>query len=67
MSCDVSCSNHSTHDAPAGVWHCFQCLNNKMQAGACSLPGSVEAIWNAREAEVSNAEGLEKHALILKS
>nr|XP_017257821.1 PREDICTED: helicase protein MOM1-like isoform X2 [Daucus carota subsp. sativus] len=60
MSCDVSCSNHSTHDAPAGVWHCFQCLNNKMQAGACSLPGSVEAIWNAREAEVSNAEGLQK-------
>lgn len=33
-----------------------------MQAAACSsLPGSVEAIWNAREAEVSDAKGLENH------
>lgn len=62
-NCNLSCSNHSTDDVPAGVWHCFQCLNNKMRAGACSLPGGVEGIWNAREVEVSDAEGLGNHCI----
>ncbi|KAL8115543.1 hypothetical protein AgCh_022154 [Apium graveolens] len=59
-SCNVSCVNRSTDDTAAGVWYCFQCLNSKMQSAACSLPGSIEAIWNAREAEVSDVKGLRK-------
>ncbi|XP_017231860.1 uncharacterized protein LOC108206162 isoform X1 [Daucus carota subsp. sativus] len=59
-SCGPSSLDPFAEVVPVGGWHCFQCLNNKMQAGACQLSHNVEAIWNARETEVSDAEGLRK-------
>ncbi|KAL8089858.1 hypothetical protein AgCh_039353 [Apium graveolens] len=55
-----SSSDTCTDDVLVGVLQCFQCLNNKMQAGSYPLSADVEAIWNARETEISDAEGLRK-------
>lgn len=35
-----------------------------MEAGACPLSANVEEIWNARETEISDAEGGRTSALI---
>ncbi|KAL2557461.1 uncharacterized protein Fot_02200 [Forsythia ovata] len=54
------CLDPPLSDVPPGVWHCLCCVKKKVELGAHSVSQGVESIWNAREVEVSNAEGVQR-------
>ncbi|XP_022883449.1 chromodomain-helicase-DNA-binding protein 3-like isoform X2 [Olea europaea var. sylvestris] len=56
----LSCLDPPLSDVPAGVWHCLWCVKKKVELGAHSVSLGVESIWNAREVEISNAEGVRR-------
>ncbi|KAF9598150.1 hypothetical protein IFM89_025590 [Coptis chinensis] len=45
---------------PLGVWHCSQCIKKKIQFGVHSVSKGVESLWDIREEEVSDCEGIQK-------
>lgn len=54
------CLDPPLSDVPPGVWHCLWCVKKKVELGAHSVSQGVESIWNAREVEVPNAEGVQR-------
>ncbi|CAA3025175.1 helicase MOM1-like isoform X1 [Olea europaea subsp. europaea] len=54
------CLDPPLSDVPPGMWHCLWCVKKKVELGAHSVSQGVESIWNAREVEVPNAEGVQR-------
>jgi len=47
-------------DVPLGVWHCPVCVRKKIEAGVHSVSEGVESIWDEREVEVLDVDGMGK-------
>nr|XP_048324934.1 helicase protein MOM1 isoform X7 [Ziziphus jujuba var. spinosa] len=56
----VSCLDPPMDDVPFGVWYCPKCVMKKIESGVHSVSEGVESIWDAREVEVSDVDGLQK-------
>lgn len=56
----VSCLNPPMDDVPFGVWCCLTCVMKKIESGIHSVSEGVESIWDAREVEVSDVDGMQE-------
>ncbi|KAF5937751.1 hypothetical protein HYC85_025257 [Camellia sinensis] len=56
----LQCLDPPLDDVPPGDWHCSSCVKKKIESGVYSVSEGVESIWDAREAEVQDIEGLQK-------
>ncbi|KAG6629446.1 hypothetical protein CIPAW_14G085200 [Carya illinoinensis] len=45
---------------PLGVWHCISCVRKKIESGVHSVSQGIESIWDEREVEVPDVNGLQK-------
>ncbi|XP_035545868.1 helicase protein MOM1-like isoform X2 [Juglans regia] len=45
---------------PLGVWHCISCVRKKIESGVHSVSEGIESIWDEREVEVPDVNGLQK-------
>ncbi|KAA8550370.1 hypothetical protein F0562_002054 [Nyssa sinensis] len=55
-----SCLDPPLNDVSLGVWHCFLCVNKKIESGVHSVAEGIESIWDSREVEMPESEGLRK-------
>ncbi|XP_016651691.1 PREDICTED: helicase protein MOM1-like isoform X3 [Prunus mume] len=56
----LSCLDPPMDAVPLGVWHCSMCVRKKIESGIYSVSEGIESIWDAREVEVSDVDGLLK-------
>ncbi|ONI00775.1 hypothetical protein PRUPE_6G104600 [Prunus persica] len=56
----LSCLDPPMDAVPLGVWHCSMCVRKKIESGIYSMSEGIESIWDAREVEVSDVDGLLK-------
>ncbi|XP_058094527.1 uncharacterized protein LOC131240366 [Magnolia sinica] len=56
----LSCHDPPVEDVPLGIWHCLHCVKKKMEFGVHSMSEGLESIWDAREAEASDCDGMQK-------
>uniref|UniRef100_A0A5B7AM86 Putative helicase protein MOM1 isoform X1 n=1 Tax=Davidia involucrata TaxID=16924 RepID=A0A5B7AM86_DAVIN len=56
----LSCLDPPLDDVPLGVWHCLLCVKKKIESGVHSVSEGIESIWDGREVELSDAEGLRR-------
>ncbi|PQQ19204.1 helicase protein MOM1 isoform X1 [Prunus yedoensis var. nudiflora] len=56
----LSCLDPPMDAVPLGVWHCSMCVRKKIDSGIYSVSEGIESIWDAREVEVSDVDGLLK-------
>lgn len=56
----VSCLDPPMDDVPFGVWYCPKCVMKKIESGVHSVSEGVESIWDAREVEVSDVDGMQE-------
>ncbi|KAL7198220.1 hypothetical protein ACSBR2_020685 [Camellia fascicularis] len=56
----LQCLDPPLDDVPPGDWHCSSCVKKKIESGVYSVSEGVESIWDAREVEVQDIEGLQK-------
>lgn len=56
----LSCLDPPLNDVPPGVWHCLACVRKMMKCGAYSVSEGVEFIWDCREAEELDPNGMWK-------
>ncbi|XP_059659462.1 helicase protein MOM1-like isoform X3 [Cornus florida] len=54
----ISCLDPPLNDVPLGVWHCKWCVKKKIEYGVHSVSEGIESIWDTREVEVPDVEGL---------
>lgn len=54
----LSCLDPPLKDVPHGVWHCLSCVKKKIESGVHSVSEGVESIWNTREVDVLDHEGI---------
>ncbi|KAM1277260.1 hypothetical protein ACFX13_030385 [Malus domestica] len=59
-SLHLSCLDPPMDDVPLGLWYCPMCVRKKLESGIYSVSEGIESIWDAREVEVSNVDGLQK-------
>lgn len=55
----LSCLDPPLEDVPLGAWHCVVCVKKKIESGVHSLSEGVESIWDVREVEISNDDGMD--------
>ncbi|KAJ4822288.1 hypothetical protein Tsubulata_006393 [Turnera subulata] len=53
----LSCLDPYLKDVALGIWHCLPCVKKRMEVGPCE---GVDSIWDAREVEVSDDNGLRR-------
>ncbi|XP_031384761.1 helicase protein MOM1 isoform X3 [Punica granatum] len=53
----LSCLIPPLKDVPLGIWYCPACVRKRMEFGVHSISKGVEAIFDVREVEVSDANG----------
>lgn len=56
----LSCLDPPFEDVPLGVWHCPTCVMKKMESGVHSVSEGIESIWDTREMEVPDDNGIGK-------
>ncbi|XP_022949441.1 helicase protein MOM1 isoform X2 [Cucurbita moschata] len=56
----LSCLDPPLDDVPLGVWHCPMCIRRKIKFGVHAVSKGVESVWDTRETEISNADGLQR-------
>ncbi|KAM0999812.1 hypothetical protein PS1_006470 [Malus domestica] len=56
----LSCLDSPMDDVPLGLWYCPMCVRKKLVSGIYSVSEGIESIWDAREVEVSDVDGLQK-------
>lgn len=56
----LSCLDPPMDAVPLGVWHCSMCVRKKIESGIYSMSEGIESIWDAREVEVSDVDGMRK-------
>ncbi|KAK9280486.1 hypothetical protein L1049_014178 [Liquidambar formosana] len=56
----LSCLDPPLEDVPPGIWHCIWCVKKKIESGVHSVSEGIESIWDAREVEVTNVDGLQR-------
>ncbi|XP_024028326.1 helicase protein MOM1 isoform X1 [Morus notabilis] len=56
----LSCLDPPMDDVPPGVWYCLGCVKKKLESGVHSVSEGVESIWNVREVDVLDVDGLRK-------
>ena len=45
------------NDIPIGSWHCSVCVQKKIESSIHSMSDGPESLGNARDVEVSDADG----------
>lgn len=48
------------NDVPLGDWHCSVCVKKNIESGIYSVSEGPESVKDAREVEVSDADGMRK-------
>lgn len=48
------------NDFPLGDWHCSVCVKKNIESGIHSVSEGLESVKDAREVEVSDADGMRK-------
>ncbi|KAB2604258.1 hypothetical protein D8674_040421 [Pyrus ussuriensis x Pyrus communis] len=56
----LSCLDPPMDDVSLGLWYCPMCVRKKLESGIYSVSEGIESIWDAREVEVSDVDGLQK-------
>ncbi|CAL1366809.1 unnamed protein product [Linum trigynum] len=63
-SCEKSyhlcCVHPPFLDVPLGIWHCAACTKKKVESGVQAVADGVESIWESREVELPDLNGLLK-------
>ncbi|XP_022152923.1 uncharacterized protein LOC111020533 isoform X3 [Momordica charantia] len=56
----LSCLDPPLENVPLGVWHCPMCIGRKIKFGVHAVSKGFESIWDTREVEISDADGLQR-------
>ncbi|XP_010262872.1 PREDICTED: helicase protein MOM1-like isoform X2 [Nelumbo nucifera] len=56
----LMCLDPPLKDVPAGNWHCISCVKKKIEYGVHAVSDGVESIWDAREVDISDNDGLQR-------
>lgn len=56
----LSCLDPPMNDFPLGDWHCSVCVKKNIESGIHSMSEGPELTKDAREVEVSDADGMRK-------
>ncbi|KAF6167820.1 hypothetical protein GIB67_027598 [Kingdonia uniflora] len=53
------CLDPPLKDVPSGIWYCLFCTKKKILSGVHSVSEGVESVWDAREEEVPDCDGMQ--------
>ncbi|XP_042510757.1 chromodomain-helicase-DNA-binding protein Mi-2 homolog [Macadamia integrifolia] len=56
----ISCLDPPLKNVPPGVWYCFLCVKKKIELGVHSVSEQIESIWDVRQVDVSEKEGMQR-------
>ncbi|KAF2285837.1 hypothetical protein GH714_008329 [Hevea brasiliensis] len=62
----LSCLNPPLKAVPLEVWYCLACVRKKIKSGVHSVSEGVESIWDYKEVEESDGNGLPKKQFFVK-
>lgn len=57
----LACLNPPLDDVPPGIWHCPWCVKKKIESGVHSVSEGVESVWDVRDVEMVDAEGVQRY------